>query len=157
MGEGLTVGKRRASFLLNSHQCLARPDEQRPVGNGWRAEDRVAHLVDAEDFELGAVLQHGEHSVLAGDEDFAILGVGWFFPGDVENAAKRFILKIQEPLPSIGGQLMLPASMGIAIAQPDEPIAMILRRAQRARKMAWELGAGRVYVDNGPGREPTKA
>jgi diguanylate cyclase (GGDEF)-like protein len=106
---------------------------------------------------LEATIRQADTASRIGDEDFAILGVGWFFPGDVENAAKRFILKIQEPLPSIGGQLMLPASMGIAIAQPDEPIAMILRRAQRARKMAWELGAGRVYVDNGPGREPTKA
>ncbi len=106
---------------------------------------------------LEGTIRQADTAARIGDEDFAVLGVGWFFPGDVENAAKRFIVKIQEPLPSVGGQLTLPASMGIAIAQPDEPIAMILRRAQRARKMAWELGAGRVYVDHGPGKEPTKA
>ena len=43
------------------------------------------------------------------------------------------------------------------MAQADEPIGMILRRAQRARKMAAELGPGRVYVDQGPGREATTA
>jgi diguanylate cyclase (GGDEF)-like protein/PAS domain S-box-containing protein len=106
---------------------------------------------------LEATIRQADTAARVGDEDFAVLGVGWFFAGDVENAAKRFIIKMQEPLPSIGGQVQLAASMGIAMAQPDEPITMILRRAQRARKMAYELGAGRVYVDNGPGREPTKS
>jgi diguanylate cyclase (GGDEF)-like protein/PAS domain S-box-containing protein len=106
---------------------------------------------------LEATIRQADTAARIGDEDFAVLGVGWFFSGDVENAAKRFIVKMQEPLPSIGGQVQLAASMGIAMAQPDEPITMILRRAQRARKMAYELGAGRVYVDNGPGREPTKS
>ncbi len=106
---------------------------------------------------LEATIRQADTAARIGDEDFAVLGVGWFFSGDVENAAKRFIIKMQEPLPSIGGQVQLAASIGIAMAQPDEPITMILRRAQRARKMAYELGAGRVYVDHGPGREPTKS
>ncbi len=106
---------------------------------------------------LEGTIRQADTAARIGDEDFAVLGVGWFFPGDVENAAKRFIVKIQEPLPSIGGQVQLAASMGIAIAQRDEPVAMILRRAQRARKLAYELGAGRVYVDHGPDQAPTKA
>lgn len=106
---------------------------------------------------LEGTIRQADTAARIGDEDFAVLGVGWFFPGDVENAAKRFIVKIQEPLPSIGGQVQLASSMGIAIAQRDEPVAMILRRAQRARKMAFELGAGRVYVDHGPDQPPTKA
>jgi diguanylate cyclase (GGDEF)-like protein/PAS domain S-box-containing protein len=106
---------------------------------------------------LEGTIRQADTAARIGDEDFAVLGVGWFFPGDVENAAKRFIVKIQEPLPSIGGQVQLAASMGIAMAQRDEPINMILRRAQQARKLAYEMGAGRVYVDHGPDQPPTKA
>lgn len=106
---------------------------------------------------LEATIRQVDTAARIGDADFAILGVGWFFPGDVESVAKRFMLRIQEPLPSIGRQVNLPASMGVAMAHADEPIGMILRRAQRARKMAAELGPGRVYVDHGPGREATTA
>ncbi len=106
---------------------------------------------------LEATIRQVDTAARIGDSDFAVLGVGWFFPGDVENAARRFMLKIQEPLPSIGRQAVLPASMGIAIAQPDESISTLLRRAQRARKIAFGLGSGSVYVDNGPGREPSQS
>ena len=104
---------------------------------------------------LEATIRQVDTAARIGESDFAILGVGWFFPGDVENVAKRFILRIQEPVPSIGRQVSLPCSMGIAMALPDEPIGTILRRAQRARKMAAELGPGRVYVDYGAARPPT--
>ena len=104
---------------------------------------------------LEATIRQVDTAARIGDSDFAILGVGWFFPGDVEAVAKRFILRIQEPVPSIGRQVAIPCSMGIAMALPDEPIGMILRRAQRARKMAAELGPGRVYVDHGDNRPPT--
>ena len=104
---------------------------------------------------LEATIRQVDTAARIGDCDFAILGVGWFFPGDVEAVAKRFILRIQEPVPSVGRQVAIPCSMGIAMAQADEPIGMILRRAQRARKMAAELGPGRVYVDHGDNRPPT--
>ncbi len=106
---------------------------------------------------LEATIRQVDTAARIGDSDFAVLGVGWFFPGDVENAARRFMVKIQEPLPSIGRQAVVMASMGIAMAQPDETISTLLRRAQRARKIAYGLGAGHVYVDNGPGREPTQS
>lgn len=104
---------------------------------------------------LEATIRQVDTAARIGESDFAILGVGWFFPGDVEAVAKRFILRIQEPVPSVGRQVTIPCSMGIAMALLDEPIAMILRRAQRARKMAAELGPGRVYVDHGDDRPPT--
>jgi diguanylate cyclase (GGDEF)-like protein/PAS domain S-box-containing protein len=106
---------------------------------------------------LEATIRQVDTAARIGDADFALLGVGWFFPGDVENAARRFMVKIQEPLPSVGRQAVVLASMGIAMAQPDETISTLLRRAQRARKIAYGLGAGHVYVDNGPGREPTQS
>jgi diguanylate cyclase (GGDEF)-like protein/PAS domain S-box-containing protein len=106
---------------------------------------------------LEATIRQSDTVARIGDADFAVLGVGWFFPGDVENAARRFMWKIQEPVPSIGGQVSLAASFGIAMAQPHETMSTVLRRAHRARKMAYQLGAGRVYVDHGPDREPTQA
>jgi diguanylate cyclase (GGDEF)-like protein len=106
---------------------------------------------------LEATIRQSDTVSRIGDADFAVLGVGWFFPGDVENAARRFMWKIQEPVPSIGGQVSLAASFGIAMAMPNETMSTILRRAHRARKMAYQLGAGRVYVDYGPDREPTQA
>ncbi len=101
---------------------------------------------------LEATIRQVDTVARIGDADFAVLGVGWFFPGDVENAARRFMVKIQEPLPSIGRQANLQASMGVAMALPDESIAMLLRRAQRARKIAYGFGPGSVHVDSGPER-----
>jgi diguanylate cyclase (GGDEF)-like protein len=138
-----------AIMLANLHGY----DELRQQVGGKTGDDQLFVIGK----RLEATIRQVDTAARIGDADFAVLGVGWFFPGDVENAARRFMVKIQEPLPSVGRQAVVLASMGIAMAQPDETISTLLRRAQRARKIAYGLGAGHVYVDNGPGREPTQS
>ncbi len=95
---------------------------------------------------LEATIRQTDTAARIGEEDFAILAIGWFFPGDVENVAMRFVRKLSEPVPSVGEQVAVPCSMGVAISEPGLDLHQLLRRAQRARKMAAELGPGRVYV-----------
>lgn len=149
----------RALFLERIAHALARTAREGvslalmlPTLHGYgELRHRVGHKTGDDQLfvmakRLEATIRQTDTVARIGDEDFAILAMGWFFPGDVENVGMRFVRKLSEPVPSIGVQVVVPASMGIAVSEPGLDVHQLLRRAQRARKTAAELGPGHVSV-----------
>ena len=88
-------------------------------------------------------------------EEFAILSVGWFFPGDIETVVTRFLRRLGEPLPSKAGDECFGPSIGVALLEPGDTQLTLMRRATRAQARALAIGPHHALIDNGSGAEDT--
>ncbi len=85
-----------------------------------------------------------------GEHDMAVLVVGWFFPGDLENIARRFIRKLVEPLPTRSGEAVnIGACLGGALAEQTDDANALMRRSFEARAISRSLGSGRGNINFG--------
>ena len=93
-----------------------------------------------------ASAQHGRLALLGGDE-FALI-----LPGsqaaEAERLAGKLLSDICEPFGIGTTRLRLSASIGIALAQPDEPAHELLERADRAKAEAKRFGGSRLHLSD---------
>ncbi|MGC2036297.1 GGDEF domain-containing protein, partial [Paraburkholderia caledonica] len=114
--------------------------------HGHTAGDEVLEAVAT---RLTETLRHGEFAARLGGDEFAVI---------VENAAlhavvaiaERVIREIAKPYPlTAGGTIHIGTSIGIALADAQEPVDDLIRRADEAMYSAKKAGKGTYRISRG--------
>ncbi|MDR6376341.1 diguanylate cyclase domain-containing protein [Paraburkholderia caledonica] len=114
--------------------------------HGHTAGDEVLEAVAT---RLTETLRHGEFAARLGGDEFAVI---------VENAAlhavvaiaERVIREIAKPYPlTAGGTIHIGTSIGIALAEAQEPVDDLIRRADEAMYSAKKAGKGTYRISHG--------
>ena len=120
--------------------CYLDLDGFKPINDTWghEAGDRV--LVEMAN-RLKAALRGGDTVARLGGDEFALLLLGLADQRECEEAARRIIRVVSEPLVSLGSATAVSASLGITLFPSDEEDPdTLLRHADQAMYQAKQSG-----------------
>ncbi|WP_027798445.1 sensor domain-containing diguanylate cyclase [Paraburkholderia dilworthii] len=111
--------------------------------HGHTAGDEVLETVAA---RLKQSLRHGEFAARLGGDEFAVIVEDAALPSIVA-IAQRVIREIAKPYSLVpGGMISIGTSIGIALAEPHEPVDELIRRADEAMYSAKKAGKGTYRI-----------
>jgi len=122
--------------------------------HGHTAGDEVLETVAA---RLRQTLRHGEFAARLGGDEFAVI-VEEATLSAIVAIAQRVIREIAKPYTlTAGGTISLGTSIGIALAEPHEPVDSLIRRADEAMYSAKNAGKGTYRIARNDGELETDA
>lgn len=110
---------------------------------GEEAGDTVLECVAG---RLVGCVRPGDVVARLGDDEFAVLICDVLGPDDAVAVAGRVTAALRDPLPVGDGDLVLTASVGIALCQPGLEAREVLRQAQLAVRAAKQRGGDRFEL-----------
>ncbi|WP_025597449.1 sensor domain-containing diguanylate cyclase [Burkholderia sp. WSM2230] len=111
--------------------------------HGHSAGDEVLETVAA---RLRQTLRHGEFAARLGGDEFAVIVEDATLPSIVA-IAQRVIREVAKPYSlAAGGSISIGTSIGIALAQAQEPVDDLIRRADEAMYSAKNAGKGTYRI-----------
>jgi diguanylate cyclase (GGDEF)-like protein/PAS domain S-box-containing protein len=141
---------RAVARMGRDHQAVALLfcdlDSFKPVNDtrGHDAGDLV--LVEIAD-RLRAGIRTNDLAARLGGDEFVVLVEGFENPSEVEVIADRLVKAAGEPIRVHGQDVLLGASIGIAIARPDDTADTLLSRADDLMYQAKAAGKNRYVIE----------
>ncbi|HTZ08687.1 MAG TPA: PAS domain S-box protein, partial [Acidimicrobiales bacterium] len=110
---------------------------------GHEAGDRVLEVVAG---RLARAMRQSDTLARFGGDEFTVLCEELHGSDDAMIVAQRLVQALEEPVAAQGGEVFVSFSAGVALAQPGEPGAATLRKADIAMYRAKERGRSHVEL-----------
>lgn len=112
-------------------------------GHGHEIGD---HVLVAVAQHISATLRAGDIAARIGGDEFVVICDIDNEPDHARDIAERLRVAIAQPAEQVLGQPVITASIGVALAEPGDNPASLLRRADAATYIAKRAGKGRVEL-----------